>query len=91
VLFLRACPSSTLQVASDVVAGKIEYYDEEAVHRKWSDEGTADQRFRISKFKAGGCYDVPSGAISPCDAVHRPPKVQSELMPHAVQHGEAVM
>lgn len=92
--FFRGANYQWAPVASDVGKGKIEYYDTDAVAKKWDDNLPSEERRKISKFMGGDCEtftkDKP-GVVSPCEMHSRPPRVFSKLLDHKSAQGESIM
>jgi len=82
--FYRNSHYNWAPVASDVGNGAIEYYDEQAVNKKWSQEGDPAELFALSKFRSGTC-NMHGSISSPCDMHHRLPAIMSKLMPHVAE------
>ena len=72
----------------------VTFYDEDAVNRKWSREGTPEERRKMSKFKVGPCNlmtkDNPN-VPNPCDHAHKIPKVFSQIFDHKGEAGNDVI
>ena len=92
--FFRNSDYNWAPVASDVDNDAVTFYDEDAVNRKWSREGTPEERRSMSKFKVGPCNlmtkDNPN-VPNPCDHAHKIPKVFSQIFDHKGEAGNDVI
>ena len=94
--FYRRSSYNWEPIMSDVSKGKVVYYDETAIRRKWEfseDPAEQDRLFEKSKFRNGACenHNGPDGTLSPCDLIHRVPLVMSDLLTHTQKGGEVLM